>query len=608
MSGIAGLFSKKAVDMLKLKNSWQGAVEEMALLKGEEFCAVCLRPNGIFLRFHQCSQPERKPPFMEFASGSETYAIVYDGHLINAQELRCRLVKAGLNFVSQEEGEVVLKAYLYWGELCVHYLNGSFSFAVYEENAGKVFAARDPLGRKPFYYAETAEGFLFASQIRLLFASGLVKPVIGEEGFYSLFFLSPAYVQGAAVYQNIFELPMGHMLQYQNGGLKIKQYWKPAAQIHEETLDETISHTRYFMREALRRQLGVEEPLCVLSPGSLGAEIISQTIADLSFLKGGSCLSYPVCLTNKNGVALSADLEGQLIIPWREQLAEPEKGQRVSPDSYIAGLRAFAKRADLPGMGGQDALQTLFYEGVRPYSFTAFAPLGIDEFFGGHPWYCNRDMLFDSIFPWCRSVPLRSGMIQERYLGKSRDYIFGAYESMVTKMDTLPGEKALEQRMREVFILNLYWYLPAFFRQAETLERLTGVETRAPFCDRRLVEYAYNIPWSMKALDGLEKGVLRKAAEGILPQKAAWKPQANDREDGNTFFYDALKREMERILEEPYNVLNAFFNQNHLLALLAQSEGDSKLCAASKPQICRLLAWLIQLDEWLKTNGAVFEL
>ena len=146
---------------------------------------------------------------MTFSYHGRKYTIVYNGELYNTEEIRKELVYTGFQFSGHSDTEAVLKAYIHWGSDVVTKLNGIFAFGIYEEREKTLFLCRDRIGVKPLFFSDYGKGFVFASEIKAIFATGAVKPQIDENGLNEIFFLGPARTCGNGVFKNIEELKPG---------------------------------------------------------------------------------------------------------------------------------------------------------------------------------------------------------------------------------------------------------------------------------------------------------------------------------------------------------------------------------------------------------------
>lgn len=134
--------------------------------------------------------------------------------------------------------------------------------------------------------------------------------------------------------------------------------------------------------------------------------------------------------------------------------------------------------------------------------------------------------MFADTFPWSRSVDVRQSLLRPGLLPEGADYVQAAYRRTVADTEVLDTDSPLEKRMRQMFRLNTDWFMQTLLMRKDAMSMHSALEVRVPFCDWRLVEYAYNMPWALKSPEGREKGVLRKAFEGELPHQIAWRKKA----------------------------------------------------------------------------------
>ena len=207
----------------------------------------------------------------------KSYIIVYNGELYNTDELREDLKASGYHFRGHSDTEVVLKAYIKYKEKCADMLNGIFAFAIYDVSENSLFLCRDKIGVKPLFYYEYDGGILFASEIKTLLASKVVKPQIDENGLYEIFFLGPARTPSCGVFKGVKELKPGEMAYYKDKKLTKKIYFSIQAKEHTDTVEQSIEKTRYLLTDAINRQLVSDMPLCFFLSGGLDSSIIVKT-------------------------------------------------------------------------------------------------------------------------------------------------------------------------------------------------------------------------------------------------------------------------------------------------------------------------------------------
>ena len=246
----------------------------------DEHGAYIRRHAALLHRRLSVIDPENGHQPMSTLYEGEKYTIVYNGELYNTEELREELKAVGFGFGTRSDTEVLLKAYCYYKEKCAEKLNGIFAFAVFEENAGRLFLCRDRVGVKPLFYHTYKDGIVFGSEIKAILNSGTVTPAIDEEGLYELFFLGPARTPGNGVFKGISELLPGEYAVYEDGKLRKSRYFRLTAHPHEADKKETVEKLRFLLTDAIERQLVSDVPMCFFLSGGLDSSVICQTAAN----------------------------------------------------------------------------------------------------------------------------------------------------------------------------------------------------------------------------------------------------------------------------------------------------------------------------------------
>lgn len=547
---------------------------------------------------------------MIFESERGRLVIVYNGELYNTDELRCQLVKSGYSFSTSCDTEVVLKGYAHWGEDCVKYFNGIFAFAVYDESKEKLFVARDRIGVKPLYYALYNDGFIFASRLKTILRSRKVDPYVDRSGLNEIFMLGPARTMGNGVYKNIKELPMGHSMTYQNGKLSIKQYWKLIAKEHKESLDETIDHTKFLVKDAITRQLVSDVPVMTFLSGGLDSSLISRVASDYFRERGNILNTYSVDYADNEKYFVKSlfqpNPDSEFISLVSDAIGSNHTNIVLDNMELAEALSDAARARDLPGMADVDSSLLIFCREIKKNFTVGLSGECADEIFGGYPWYHNKDILFDDTFPWSRSTELRHSVLRDGLLPDGDDYVRKAYDETVRLTDYLDGENATDRRMREMFVLNMYWFMQTLLVRKDTMSMESSLEVRVPFCDYRIVEYAYNMPWKMKSLDGREKGILRKAAEDILPESIVWRKKSPYPKTHNPAYYIYVCDKVKDILNEKGNVLSELLNKNQLLWIMENPDSIPIPWYGQLMKAPQIMAYIIQVDAWIKDNNVNF--
>ena len=279
MCGIAGWLDHTA-DLKEKMDELQKMSESLKRRGPDEHGEYIRRHAALLHRRLSVIDPENGQQPMSTLYEGEKYTIVYNGELYNTAELREELKAAGFGFGTRSDTEVLLKAYCYYKEACAEKLNGIFAFAVYEENAGRLFLCRDRVGVKPLFYHTYPDGIVFGSEIKAIFHSGMIAPRVDEEGLYELFFLGPARTPGNGIFKGISELLPGEYAVYENGKLQRRRYYRLTAHPHEDNEAQTIERVRYLLTDAIERQLVSDVPMSFFLSGGLDSGIICQTASN----------------------------------------------------------------------------------------------------------------------------------------------------------------------------------------------------------------------------------------------------------------------------------------------------------------------------------------
>lgn len=543
---------------------------------------------------------------MTINHGQESYTLVYNGELYNTEDLRRELLAQGYTFQGHSDTEVLLTAYIHWGESCVEKLNGIFAFAVWDQALHRLFVARDRIGVKPLFYYAYKGGLLFASEIKALLANPIVKPQIDEQGLNEIFFIGPGRSGGFGVFKNVRELLPGECAVYKNGILKKRRYFTLQAREHTDNEAQTIEKTRFLLTDSIRRQLVSDVPLCCFLSGGLDSSIISKTAADYYKETGkGPLPTYSVdYIDNEKYFTKSLfqpNADNVYIRMMCEHIGSQHREVVLDNQKLFEALLPAVEARDLPAMVDVDSSLLLFCKAVKENFTVALSGECADELFGGYPWYHNREILFEECFPWSRSLDIRRSILKPGLLKNGEAYVHDRYMDTVRQTDKLPTDSPLEARMKEMFMLNFHWFMQGLLDRKDRMSMYSGLEVRVPFCDYRIVEYAYNMPWSLKALHGREKGILRTAMSDLLPYDIVWRKKSPYPKTHNPLYMQLVSEGAKKVLRDKKSVLNQFLDEKGVLEIIEHPEEIRSPWYGQLMRAPQILAYIIELDHWFKT-------
>ncbi|MDE6110769.1 MAG: asparagine synthase (glutamine-hydrolyzing), partial [Eubacterium sp.] len=548
MCGIAGLLSAN-IDLRERLPLIENMSKSLRM-RGPDGSGEFIKPYAALIhRRLSVIDPEKGKQPMQFGK----YTIVYNGEIYNTEELRNELKTFGYKFETHCDTEVILKAYHKWKEKACEKLNGIFAFAVWDDEEKELFLCRDRIGVKPLYYSEKDGIFAFASRIKTLLLIPEITSEVDQNGLNEIFMLGPAKTIGKAVFKDISELPPAAYMIYSEGKAVIKEYWKLEAKAHTENESETIEHTRYLVKDAIERQLVSDVPLCTFLSGGLDSSIISRVASDYYQKNGNTLNTYSVDYIDNDKYFKSSLFQPNKDSDFIDMISDYIKSKHhniVLDNADVAKVLIESTYArTLPGFTDVDSSLLLFCREVKKNHTVALSGECADEIFGGYPWYHNKDILFEETFPWSRSTDVRKSILKNGLLPNGEEYAHNRYLDTVYKTSYLDTDNKTEKRMREMFRLNLDWFMQTLLVRKDVMSMESSLEVRVPFCDYRIVEYAYNMPWSIKSLDGREKGVLRKAFEDVLPYEITWRKKSPYPKTHNPVYFKEVCKIASTILK-----------------------------------------------------------
>ncbi len=540
------------------------------------------------------------------------YIIVYNGELYNTDEVRDMLKSFGYSFDTHCDTEVVLKAFDKWGESSVKKLNGIFAYAVYNEKDKSLYIARDRIGVKPLYYSAKQKQFAFASRINTLLCIPDIKPVVDEQGLNEIFMLGPAKTIGSGIFKDIQELPPASYMTVKDGKTEIKAYWKLTADINTESKEQAIEHTYYLVKDSIERQLVSDVPLATFLSGGLDSSIISKVAGDYYKSRGEKLNTFSVDYVDND-------------IYFKKSLFQPNKDSDyidlisgsigsihhnvvLDNNDVARALGDAAVARGLPAFADVDSSLLLFCKEVKKDFTVCLSGECADEIFGGYPWYHRKEILFEEVFPWSRSTAARRSILKDGFLPNGEDYLKNAYDSTLSQVSALDSDSPLEKRMREMFILNLNWFMQTLLYRKDVMSMESSLEVRVPFCDYRLVEYAYNMPWEIKALDGREKGILRKAFENDLPAEIVWRKKSPYPKTHNPVYLKAVSELATAALNDKSCPLGEMLNQKAVLNLMENPDSLTEPWYGQLMAAPQVLAYIFQIYVWIKNYNVEFDI
>lgn len=544
-------------------------------------------------------------PMKKVVDGKE-YVLIYNGELYNTEDLRKELIEDGYKFEGYSDTEVLLLSYINWGIDAISKFNGIFAFAIYDEKNRRIVLARDAMGVKPLFYSIKNDTFIFGSEVKSLFKHPYVEPVVDKDGLTELFALGPAVIPGTTVYKDINEVKPGEYLIVNEFGLKKDMYWELKAKEFNESEEEAIEHVRELLTDAIRRQLVGDVPLCTFLSGGLDSSAISAIAAEEYKKKNKVLTTYSIDYEDNEKYFKSSLFQPTSDKYYAEVMAKyigsDHRTVVLNHTDLVNALDDALIGRDLPGMADVDSSLYLFCKEVKKDFVIALSGECADELFGGYPWLSNEEMINSNTFPWSRFIGERKAILSPELKSlKIEEVAKSAYSDTLKEVPHLYGESSLEYRMRELFYLNLRWFMVNLLNRKDRMSMANSLEVRVPFADYKIVEYAFNIPSNIKLLKGREKGLLRKSLEGILPEDIIYRKKSPYPKTHNPIYTDLVCNVMNEILKDNTSPILNIIDKDKVKEIV-----DTKGRSYKTPWYGQLMtgpqmiAYLIQINNWLK--------
>lgn len=476
--------------------------------------------------------------------------LIFNGEIYNYRDLRAELVKAGWVFRTTSDAEVLLAAYGEWGEGCLPRLNGMFAFAVYEEVAGRLFLARDRIGKKPLYYAWRDGVLGFASELKGLLALWPELPRELDPAALAAY-LDLGYIPGElCIYRAVRKLPPAHCALLADGRLAVQRYWQlppPDAGFRDDAA--ALDQLDALLDDAVRLRLQSDVPVGVFLSGGLDSSLVAAYVArhqpgtvactasfpDPRFDETPHAARVAQWLGLPHRILPVGEADGAALAALGRQFDEPFADSSLLPtylisrairrevtvalsgdggDELFAGYAGYAAALSpplqaLPGRGRQllGSLHRCLPTGVPGKNFLRRLPLdGLEQ-------YLMRTRCQEELPPWPLSPALLALVAAPGEGDRCRRELLAEIRRQWGTLDLL----------QQLTRLDALCYLPDdVLVKVDRASMLTSLEVRSPLLDYRLIEFAFRLPDQLRFRGGRGKYLLRRLGERYLPPDFAY--------------------------------------------------------------------------------------
>jgi len=541
----------------------------------------------------------KQPIFNEDGS----IVVVYNGEIYNFRELRKELEEKGHRFYTNTDTEVIVHAYEEWGLDCIKKFNGMFAFALWDSNKKLLFLARDRSGIKPLYYTICNGNFLFASEIKALLLHSEIKRKLDLQAFH--YFINLRYVpKEYTLIEEIKKLLAGHYLVVSNKeGVKIARYWKPKIDIKNYSENYFAKMLLKKLKNAIKRHLISDVPVGIYLSSGLDSSTVVALASQVS--------EDPI----KTFTLVFGD-------PQDEHLDSRKIAEKFETDHkevYIEEyklLREYPKMIWFADMPKRNLYPYYLAKGVSKYVKVVLSGLGSDELFGGYDWkyqfainveklrrnipsnelnklkkYAHEIVKALANFGYLEDIELINKLKKilfvdskvDLYLAISsldevfiEEYLGNIYGNAVNIDDLTPVREIFKEYFRgnerfvdQILLADYSVKLTDDFLHVEdTMSMANCLESRVPFLDNELVEFAFTIPSHLKFNGRTNKYILKKAMKDILPREVIKREKKGFGVNVYLKFRDEIKDYAEQILSEGNAVRLGLIRKNYVEKVL----------------------------------------
>lgn len=534
----------------------------------------------------------------------KNYTIVYNGEIYNTNEIKKILIEKGYTFTTTSDTEVLLKGYICFKEKILNMIEGIYAFAIY--NQEKLFLARDRLGVKPLFYSHMGNDFLFASEIKAILKSKIVKPIITKDSLSQLLSLGPSRVPGSGIFKDIYELRPAHYLTYKDGQINIQRYWNVASKEFNDTFEESVIKTRELLTDSIKRQMVSDVPIACFLSGGLDSSIITAVVSKNydDVLKTFS-IDYEDNNKYFKGNAFQISEDKSFIDIMRKTFSTNHYFEIISQRKLAKLLKKSVVARDYPGMADIDSSLYWFSKQIKKEVKVALSGECADEIFGGYPWFYNEKIRKRDNFPWIDSLDERNNLLKEDLKDKLKlkDYVSKTYEDIIKEIPEDSDE------FKKLFYINMIMFMPTLLERKDRMTMMASLEARVPFADTKLIEYLWNVPWEYKFYHNKEKGLLREAFKDILPNEIFDRKKNPYPKTHHPKYTKIVSKMLRKRLKRKNNVIYKIFDKDKIRELIETNGSSFKTPwfgqLMTGPQ---LLAYLYQFDVWADKYKIILEI
>jgi asparagine synthase (glutamine-hydrolysing) len=440
---------------------------------------------------------------------------------------------------------------------------------------------------------------LFASEIKALLAHPALRPEVDADGLAEIFAMGPMRTPGVGVFRGIQEVRAGHFIVFTQTQTRVTPYWKLVSKPHTDDIDTTANRILSLLEDTVKRQLISDMPLVSMLSGGLDSSGLTAIAAEILRGEGKRLHTYSIDFVNSDEHFQTDLLHQSLDAPYVKIVSDfvgtHHHTITLDHQELLDHLTIPTRARDLPGTGEMETSLYLLFREMKKEATVSLSGESADEVFSGYPWFYQEEFLNARMFPWIKTIEFFTEVLNEEAKAKINpvEYRNFRYEEALKEVPVLEGESELQARQREMSYFFITRFLPFMLDRKDRMSMYTGFEVRVPFCDYRLVEYLWNVPWQVKNVDNMEKGILRRALKGYLPEEVRKRKKSAYPTAQDPTYYHTVRDLMRDILSDANSPLLPLLDKEKVNHIVEHHY------AASPFEVGKLMEYLVQINQWL---------
>lgn len=535
-----------------------------------------------------------------------SYHIVFNGEIYNLPALRHELELHDVTAKTNSDTEILLLSFLTFGADFVKKVDGIFAFAIYDERHNTLTLFRDSFGVKPLFYTIQDGTVIFSSEPKGCFQFPNVDAILDRNGMNEILALGPARNPGSGVFRGFHEVLPGTYVTCSPYGIHKTVYYRLKSHPHFDSYEETVEKTSFLVQDAICRQMVSDVPICTFLSGGVDSSVVSAVCAKELKKQGKQLTTFSFDFKENDKYFKANSFQPSQDRPYVDQMVEYlhsdhhylECDTQMQADLLTRSVDAH----DLPCMVDIDSSLQYFCAKVSHTHKVVLTGECADEVFGGYPWFHREEMLNSGTFPWTPSLEPRKALLAKDFiqtLNMDR-YVKESYEKAISEINVLPEENEVETSRRRIGYLNIRYFMQTLLNRMDRTSMFSGLEARVPFADRTLVDYVFNIPWEMKAKDGIVKNILRQASSDLLPHEILFRRKSPYPKTYNPYYENLLADRLRATLQDSKCPLHDLLNHTALKQFLSNPKDYGKPWYGQLMAGPQMIAYLLQIDYFLR--------